>query len=103
MRRGQLDPRFARTIADLYTQSPGAAAIAAEARRQGLGEVRLAGTTPFTTLVVDVPADTRLASLSAFASEAMDASVDVVALCTYPEWRRARIWDVAVLLAPGTT
>lgn len=82
-------------MADRYTRSPGAAAVAAIAVRLGLGEVRLAATTPYLAYVVDAPAGPALDALAAYASCVMEASVHVLSLEMTPEWRRAQLWAAA--------
>ncbi len=102
MRRTKgLDAGLGQVMADLYTRSPGAAAVAAMARHLGLGEVRLAGTTPYLTYVVDAPHGPSLEALAAYATVALETGVTVLSLGTLPAWRRAVVWAAApVVPAP---
>lgn len=82
-------------MADLYTRSPGAAAVADMARHLGLGEVRLAGTTPYLTYVVDAPHGPPLEALAAYATVALETGVTVLSLASLPPWRRTPVWASA--------
>lgn len=95
----RLDAGLGQAMADLYTRSPDAAAVAAMARHLGLGELRLAATTPHVAYVVDPPADldaptreARLDALSAYAIVTLRAQAGVLALDDVPAPRRASLW-----------
>lgn len=90
-----LDAGLGQAMADIYTRSPEAAAVAAMARHLGLGEVRLAGTTPYLTYVVSAAPGPSVDALGAYASVVMEAVVTVLSLPTLPEWRRAAVWETA--------
>lgn len=97
-----LDASFRHSMADLYTRSAAAGAVAAMAAHLGLGEVRLAGTTPYLTYVVDAPPGPSVDALAAYATLALETSVMIIALSTLPEWRRAPVWSGAPTVLPAT-
>lgn len=78
-------------MADIYTRSADAAAVAAMAQHLGLGELRLAGTTPYLSYVVDASAGPSLDALTAYATVAFGAPTTVLALASVPPARRAAL------------
>lgn len=80
-------------MAKLYTRSQGAGAMAAMAVHLGLGEVRLASTSPYLVYVVDAPPGPSLEALAAYATVVMETSVTVLSLQTIPVWRRTQVWN----------
>lgn len=83
-----------------FLQSPAACAIAAEAGRLGVADVRVDAVLPKIVLVVDGHDRPEIATLAAFAQVAVGATVEVKPLAAYPAWRRRTAWEVAPRL-PG--
>jgi len=88
----QFDTIFTR----VYSRSPMAQALAGEAARRGLGELRLAGVSPQLTYLVRGAPGPEVSALAAFGGVVFETSVAVLALDTLPEWRRGPAWERAV-------
>lgn len=87
--------QFDTIFTGVYSRSPMAQALAREAERRGLGELRLAGVSPQLTYLVRGGPGPEVDALAAFGSVVFEASVAVLALDTLPEWRREPAWEGA--------
>jgi hypothetical protein len=92
---------FSQQLTSVYTSSAEAQAIAAHAEATGVGEVRVAATSPFLAYVVRAPKGPAVEALASYASTVWAMLVHVHALETFPEPQRTRIWNEAERVAAG--